>query len=66
MKVFADQSKCAGHAQCAARAPEVFLLDDDGYISFDGELTVPDGQEAAAKRGVDACPERVLTVVSED
>jgi ferredoxin len=63
MKVIVDQSKCQGHAQCNANAPEVFALDDDGYVAIDGELEVPAGQEDAARRGVAACPERALTIV---
>ena len=61
MKVIANQSLCSGHARCAAVAPEVFDLNDDGYIGFD-EKAVPPELEAAARRGVRACPERALTL----
>ncbi len=62
MDVLINQSQCQGHAQCAAQAPEVFTLDDDGYIGVDGTLAVPAGQEEAARRGAAACPERVITI----
>ena len=57
-----NRSACVGHARCHHVAPELFALDDDGYIatrSFD----VPAGHEALARRGVRACPERALSIV---
>ena len=65
MKVIANQSLCSGHARCAAVAPEVFELNDDGYIGFD-EKDVPPELVAAARRGVRACPERALTLVEDE
>jgi ferredoxin len=56
-----DQSKCSGHARCNAVAPQVYVLDDDGYCSID-ELTVPAGLEQAARDGAANCPERALTI----
>jgi len=64
LKVIANPSLCAGHARCAAVAPEFFDLDDDGYIGF-AEKAVPPELEAAARRGVRACPERALTFVED-
>lgn len=62
MKVLIDQSKCQGHAQCAANAPDVFVLDDEGYVAIDGVLEVRPDQQEAARRGVAACPERALSI----
>lgn len=64
MRIIADQKLCSGHARCAAVAPDVFDLTDDGYIAF-AEKTVSPDQEAAARRGVRACPERALTLVED-
>jgi len=64
MKIIADRSRCAGHARCASVAPQLFELDDNGYIAFD-QKEVPDGAEDAARRGVRACPERALRLVEE-
>ena len=64
MKVIARKDACAGHARCHAVAPEVFDLDDVGYISFT-EKEVPPELEAQARRGVRACPERVLSIQGE-
>ena len=64
MKIKVDQDRCAGHARCAAVAPELYELDENGYIAF-REKAVPPGLEAQAQRGARACPERIITV-SED
>ncbi|GAA5149032.1 ferredoxin [Pseudonocardia eucalypti] len=61
MKITIDSRTCSGHARCAATAPDVFELDDDGYaVPFDGE--VPAGLEDEAHDGAMACPERAITV----
>jgi ferredoxin len=60
VKITIDTSLCSGHARCAATAPEVFELDDNGYaLPFDGE--VPTGLEEKASEGAFACPERAIT-----
>lgn len=61
MRVTVDPARCVGHARCNATAPDVYDLDDDGYVvAFDGE--VPAALEPRARAGRDACPERALTV----
>ena len=59
MKIIVDTTLCSGHARCAAAAPEIFTLDESGYVAFEEKL-VPAGMEAQAQRGVRACPERAL------
>ena len=61
MKVLADKGKCCGHARCNAVAPDIFTLDDNGYIAV-AEIIVPAEMEGQARRGVRACPERVLAL----
>jgi ferredoxin len=61
MKIELMEGKCVGHARCAAVAPEVYELDDNGYLT-PGLKDVPAGQEAAASRGARACPERAILV----
>jgi ferredoxin len=65
MKIVADQQRCSGHARCASVAPDVFTLNDDGYIGFDIR-DVPAELSARARRGVGACPERALKLVEDD
>lgn len=61
IRIKIERSRCAGHARCAAVAPALFALDSEGYIASEG-FDVPEGQEALAKRGARACPERIITV----
>lgn len=61
MKVLVDVARCMGHARCVAVAPEVFTLNSDGF-NDQPEWPVPEGQESQARRAVNACPERVLTI----
>lgn len=61
MKIRVDRSVCQGHALCSATAPDLFTLDDDGYSNV-GEVEVPDGMEELARRGVQTCPERAITI----
>ncbi|MFJ1969454.1 ferredoxin [Streptomyces sp. NPDC087903] len=61
MKISVDTTACSGHARCAAAAPELFRLDDDGYVlPVEGE--VPKDLEEAARDGELACPERAITL----
>jgi ferredoxin len=64
MKIVIDKQNCVGHARCAAIAPDLFLLDPEGYIAITG-FDVPEAQEALARRAAKACPERVISVVEE-
>ena len=64
MKVVIDQPRCSGHARCAAIDPDLFQLDDDGYIATTG-FDVPAGTEALARRGARAGPERIISIVDD-
>lgn len=60
-KLTIDENKCEGHARCVALAPDLFDVDDYGmsYLLVDG---LPAGQEEAAKKAIDACPEAAISV----
>jgi ferredoxin len=62
MKVLIDRSRCTGNARCNAVAPELFDLDDDGYV-VQSEVSVPSGLEDRARNAANSCPEQVITVV---
>jgi ferredoxin len=64
MKILINKAACAGNARCAAVSPELFPLDEDGYIAVE-EISVPPGKEEIARRGARACPERII-VIEED
>ena len=65
MKVKVDIARCVGHARCAAVAPEVFTLNDDGF-NVTPEKEVDKEHEQLAIRGMRACPEMVITIEQED
>lgn len=62
MKIVVDRSVCQGHALCAGVAPDLYTLDDEGYSNV-GEVDVPEGREELARRGMQACPERAISLV---
>jgi ferredoxin len=61
MRIRINRDICAGHAVCAAIAPELYTLDDDGYANADKAIVAP-GMEALAERGAANCPERAITL----
>jgi ferredoxin len=61
MRIRIDKASCVGNARCAAVAPELFPLDDNGYIAVE-EIEVPPGKEELARRGARACPERIILI----
>ena len=67
MRVRVDEARCSGHARCNATAPDVFPLDESGFNASRGsEVEVPGGLEEQAMTGLRNCPERAITVVSEN
>jgi ferredoxin len=63
--VKADRSRCMGHARCNTYAPDIFELDDNGYIAITEVVIKPEDEERA-RRSVAACPERVLRIETKD
>lgn len=61
LRIKVDTTLCSGHARCAAVAPDIYILNDDGYCIADG-VEVPEEYEALAKRGARACPERAISL----
>lgn len=65
MKIKVDRKVCSGHALCAAKAPDVYTLDDDGYCNADGK-TVPADKVEQAKFGAAYCPERAIVLIDDN
>jgi ferredoxin len=65
MKVCVDRDSCVGHARCADAGPDVFELDDIGYIK-EGDIIVAAGMEDQAIAGINACPEGALSIVESN
>jgi ferredoxin len=61
MNVSVDSARCQGHARCNAICPEVFDLDQDGFVVV---LNPSPGDELAAAVNDAAanCPERAIFV----
>ena len=65
MKLKVDETLCSGHGRCARYAPAVFPLDDSGFNAAMGQgVTVPVAEEANARNGMRACPERAISMVA--
>ncbi len=65
MKIRIEKAQCVGNARCYAVAEHLYPLDDEGYIATEG-FDVPAGEEALARKGARACPERIIFIVEED
>ena len=59
------REKCAGHARCFSVAPDIYVLDDEGY-NVTPETIVPAERAAAARAGAEACPECAILVEDVD
>ena len=64
LKIRAIPGKCQGHARCYALAPDIFELNEEGYIAFDEKIIAREHAELA-QEGVWACPERALELIEE-
>jgi len=64
MKVRIERPQCVGNARCEAVSPDVYQLDEEGYIATDG-FDVPDGLDESALKGAKACPERVIIIIED-
>ena len=66
MRISIDHEACTGHGRCYALAPELFEADDEGYGQVaDASGAVPPGLEDAARRAVNNCPERAITLTAD-
>lgn len=64
MRVHVDPERCQGHARCAALAPEVFELDENGF-STTRDALVPAALEEDARRASRSCPEDAISVTGD-
>jgi ferredoxin len=47
-------------------APEIFVIDERGYIDLPEAIDVPDGLTEQARVGTESCPEQVFRIVTDD
>ncbi|MEU1343993.1 ferredoxin [Streptomyces sp. NPDC005827] len=63
MRVEVVRERCEGHGLCGERAPTLYGLDDEGYVTFAYEdRQVPPDSEEAAAAGAGVCPVAALRV----
>ena len=60
--IHVDAAKCSGHARCAAKGPDVYELDDEGFCKSDGKVVTDESLREQVVRGMRACPERAITI----
>lgn len=60
MKVTVDMALCQDHGQCAIAAPEVFRINDEGKLEYDGmpDETMLEYVEEAS----DVCPVQAILI----
>ncbi|MBV9997446.1 MAG: ferredoxin [Caulobacteraceae bacterium] len=62
IKIILHKDRCNGHARCVRKAPDVYRLDERGFIGSAPE-TVPAELEDQAIAGAGACPEEAIEIV---
>ncbi|MCC0057569.1 MAG: ferredoxin [Rhodobiaceae bacterium] len=65
VKITVNVAGCVGHARCAAVAPDVYELDDDGFNTT-AYREAEESLRAQAVRGMRACPEKIITIEDEE
>ena len=65
MKLHVDPTLCQGHNRCAALAPDLFDIDDEGFASAAGDGTISPAQTDLAELAVDNCPEQAITLTPD-
>lgn len=62
MRIKAHPGLCEGHGLCKRFAPEVYQLDDEGFIDLH-LVEVPPELEGAAVIGATVCPAGAITII---
>lgn len=62
LRIHAHPGICEGWGECHRWAPDVYPLDEDGYIDIQ-RIEVPPELAVRAWGGAEACPARAITIV---
>ena len=62
MRIHVDPALCQGHNRCAALAPSLFDIDDEGFAAAAGDGIVSQDGADLAELAVDNCPEQAITL----
>lgn len=60
MKVTVDLTLCQDHGQCAIAAPEVFQINDDGRLEYNG--IADNSLREYVEDAVDVCPVQAILI----
>jgi ferredoxin len=60
-KAIAERSACCGYGICAEICPQVFKLDENGFVTV-AVSVIPAGLEAQAQEAAAACPQSALAI----
>ncbi|GAA2457598.1 ferredoxin [Actinomadura vinacea] len=60
MKVAVDLDVCQDHGQCAIAAPDVFQINEDGKLEYDG--SPGDSLRDDVEDAVDVCPVQAILI----
>jgi ferredoxin len=60
-----DRDKCCGYGMCAEACPEVFSLDENGFVVAN-MTEVPEELMETAEEAVYNCPEDVLKITKSE
>jgi ferredoxin len=63
MKVTVDLALCQDHGQCAIAAPDVFRIDDEGHLEYDG--TPDDSMLEFVEEAADVCPVQAMLIEAQ-
>ena len=64
VRIKAHPALCNAWGNCARFAPDVYFLDDEGYIAID-RMEVPPELALQAWIGATSCPEGAITVIGK-
>jgi ferredoxin len=65
MRVVVDFDRCQGNAQCMSLMPEVFDVDDDGYLTV-LDATPPRETWDQLKLAREECPTQAISLVEDE
>lgn len=60
MKVIVDMALCQDHGQCAIASPEVFRINDEGKLEYDG--TPDESMLEHVEEASDVCPVQAIFI----
>jgi ferredoxin len=64
MEVHVDEDVCIGGGLCADICPDVFKMNDRGFLEIDSD-EVPEGEEESCREAAEECPVCAIVIREE-